>query len=54
MENTLYNYSPIVDRPKLVWPNGKRVAFYVGLNVEHFEIGKPSTSIWLPPFSRIR
>jgi peptidoglycan/xylan/chitin deacetylase (PgdA/CDA1 family) len=46
MENTLYNYSPIVDRPRLVWPNGKRVAFYVGLNVEHFEIGKPSTSIW--------
>jgi len=23
-----------------------RVAFYVGLNVEHFEIDKPSTSIW--------
>ncbi|MET3578457.1 peptidoglycan/xylan/chitin deacetylase (PgdA/CDA1 family) [Mesorhizobium robiniae] len=46
MENTLYSYSPIIDRPKIVWPNGARVAFYVGLNVEHFEIGKPSTSIW--------
>src|SRR6266567_3261408 len=48
MENTLYDYSPIVDRPKLVWPNGKHVAFYIGLNVEHFEIDKPSTSIWEP------
>jgi allantoinase len=48
MENALYDYSPIVDRPKLVWPNGKRVAFYIGLNVEHFELDKPSTSIWEP------
>ncbi|MQB44609.1 polysaccharide deacetylase family protein [Rhizobium sp. ICMP 5592] len=46
MENTLYDYSPIIDRPKIAWPNGARVAFYVGLNVEHFELGKPSTSIW--------
>jgi peptidoglycan/xylan/chitin deacetylase (PgdA/CDA1 family) len=46
MTNTLYDYSPIIDRPKISWPNGARVAFYVGLNVEHFELGKPSTSIW--------
>ncbi len=46
MDNSLYDYSPIVNRPKLVWPEGARVAFYIGLNVEHFEIDKPSTSIW--------
>jgi allantoinase len=46
MMNTLYDYSPIIDRPTISWPNGARVAFYVGLNVEHFELGKPSTSIW--------
>jgi peptidoglycan/xylan/chitin deacetylase (PgdA/CDA1 family) len=46
MDNTLYDYSPIIDRPKIVWPHGARLAFYVGLNVEHFEVGKPSTSIW--------
>lgn len=46
MDNSLYNYSPIVDRPHVSWPNGARVAFYIGLNVEHFELGKPSTSIW--------
>src|SRR5690349_746615 len=46
MDNALYDYSPIVDRAAIVWPNGARVAFYVGLNVEHFEVDKPSTSIW--------
>jgi allantoinase len=46
MDNTLYDYSPIVARPKITWPNGARVAFYVGLNVEHFEIDRSSTSIW--------
>lgn len=46
MDNTLYIYSPIVNRPPLVWPQGARVAFYIGLNIEHFEIDKPSTSIW--------
>jgi allantoinase len=46
MDNKLYDYSPITERPKLKWPNGARVAFYVGLNIEHFEVDKPSTSIF--------
>jgi allantoinase len=46
MENDLYDYSPIVERRRIIWPNGARVAFYIGLNVEYFEIDKPSTSIW--------
>ncbi|MFA6112740.1 MAG: polysaccharide deacetylase family protein [Sphingomonas sp.] len=46
MDTLPYAYSPIVDRPRIQWPNGARVAFYVGLNIEHFEIDKPSTSIW--------
>jgi allantoinase len=46
MDNALYDYSPIVSRPKLVWPQGARVAFYVGLNIEHYEVDKPSTSIF--------
>lgn len=44
--NKLYDYSPIVDRPPLTWPNGARVAVYAGLNIEHFLLGSPSTSIW--------
>ena len=46
MDNTLYKYSPIVERPKLEWPGRARIAFYVGLNIEHYEVDKPSTSIF--------
>jgi peptidoglycan/xylan/chitin deacetylase (PgdA/CDA1 family) len=46
MDNALYDYSPIVSRPKLTWPKGARVAFYVGVNIEHYEVDKPSTSIF--------
>ncbi|MGH8878893.1 MAG: polysaccharide deacetylase family protein, partial [Stackebrandtia sp.] len=45
MDNELYDYSPITEREPIRWPNGARVAFYIGLNVEHFHIGKPSTSL---------
>lgn len=45
MENNLYKYWPIIRRPRLELPNGARVAFWIGLNVEHFLLDKPSTSI---------
>ncbi len=34
-----YAYSPIVKRPDYSWPGGKRLAFYVALNIEHFAFG---------------
>jgi peptidoglycan/xylan/chitin deacetylase (PgdA/CDA1 family) len=34
-----YAYSPIVDRPHYSWPDGKRLAVYLGLNIEHFAFG---------------
>ena len=37
MDQNLYTYQPIVDRPPLTFPNGKKLAFYVGLNVEHYQ-----------------
>jgi allantoinase len=46
MDNELYGYSPIVSRPKLEWPTGARLAFYIGLNIEHFEVDKPATSVF--------
>lgn len=46
MENTLFEYSPITERQAIEWPGGARVAVYVGLNVEHFLLDRPSTSIW--------
>jgi peptidoglycan/xylan/chitin deacetylase (PgdA/CDA1 family) len=35
-----YDYSPIVGRPNYDWPNGKRLAVYIGLNLEHFAFGE--------------
>jgi len=43
---TPYDYSPITERLRIAWPDGKKVAVYVGLNIEHFVPGRPSTSIW--------
>ncbi|HYC69259.1 polysaccharide deacetylase family protein [Brevundimonas sp.] len=45
-DNPLYDYSPITERGPVTWPDGARVAVYVGLNIEHFHLDKPSTSIW--------
>jgi allantoinase len=45
MDNDLYDYSPITERPPLHWPGGARIAFYVGLNIEHFHVDRPSTSL---------
>ncbi|MFC6881449.1 MULTISPECIES: polysaccharide deacetylase family protein [Actinomadura] len=45
MENELFDYSPIVGRKPIRWPGDARVAFYVGLNIEHFLVDRPSTSL---------
>ena len=31
-----YRYLPIANRPNYEWPGNKRLAFYIGLNIEHF------------------
>lgn len=46
MEPTLIPYSPIAHRPRLAWPDGKRVALWVCPNIEHYE--------FLPKFQRTR
>lgn len=46
MDNQLFSYSPITERAPLSWPGGARVAFYLGLNIEHYQIDQPSTSIF--------
>src|SRR5262245_46578479 len=34
-----YRYSAITRRPDFVWPNRRRLAVYVALNLEHFAFG---------------
>src|SRR4051794_21443772 len=46
MDNELFRYSPIPERPPINWPGGARVAFYLGLNIEHYQVDRPSTSIF--------
>lgn len=45
MRQKLYDYSPIVSRPQLVWPGGHRMAFYIGLNIEHYLFDVPSIGV---------
>jgi peptidoglycan/xylan/chitin deacetylase (PgdA/CDA1 family) len=35
-----YDYSPITGRADYDWPDGKRLAFNIGLNIEHFSFGE--------------
>ncbi|MGA4846469.1 polysaccharide deacetylase family protein [Streptomyces sp. G5(2025)] len=46
MDNELFDYSPIVGREPIRWPGGARVACYIGVNVEHYQVDRPSTSIF--------
>ena len=47
-----YPYSSIKSRPTYTWPGGKKLAVYIGLNIEHFAFGTGlghSVSAELPP-----
>jgi allantoinase len=37
-----YDYWPYHNRPKITWPNGARVAFWVAPNIEYYELNPPS------------
>ena len=37
----LYDYWPYQDRPKIVWPDGKKLAFWIAPNVEFYEFNPP-------------
>ena len=48
----LYDYWPYRDRPKVVWPDGKRLAFWVAPNIEFYELAppkNPSRTPWPKP-----
>jgi len=45
-----YGYRAITDRPDYHWPNGKRLAVYFGLNLEHFAFGEGLGAKLAPAF----
>lgn len=40
-----FDYWPIVKRPRIEWPNNARLAFYIGLNVEHHPVDRPGMPV---------
>ena len=47
-----YAFSPITKRPDYSWPEGKRLAVYIAVNIEHFAFGTGlghSISVEQPP-----
>lgn len=51
--HNLFEYSAIVDRPPLAWPDGKRLAFWVAPNIEHLELIAPDGSSTARDFARL-
>jgi allantoinase len=47
--NTRYHYQPIIQRRDYCWPEGKRLALYIALNVESYSFGEGMIEELLPP-----
>lgn len=50
MNNPPYSYWPAPDRPRIEWPGGRKLAFYIGLNVESYVPGIKGMGL-VPPFA---
>ncbi len=46
MDHNRYDYSPIIKREPIKWPNGARLALWVIPNIEHYEFEIPSTAMY--------
>ncbi|WP_323035923.1 polysaccharide deacetylase family protein [Pararhodobacter sp.] len=47
-----YDYAPYQNRPKITWPGGARVAFWVAPNIEFYELApppSPTRTVWYRP-----
>lgn len=52
----LYDYWPYQDRPKIEWPNGARLAFWVAPNIEFYELDPPTNpqrKPWPQPYPAV-
>lgn len=48
----LYDYWPYEGRPKIVWPGGRKLAFWIAPNIEYYEFdppANPSRAPWPRP-----
>ena len=52
----LYDYWPYIDRPRIKWPGGARMAFWVAPNIEFYELDPPQNpqrKAWPQPYPAI-
>jgi peptidoglycan/xylan/chitin deacetylase (PgdA/CDA1 family) len=54
MDHALYAYSALPQRPVLRWPEGHRLAFWVILYLEHWELDPPAGSYRPPGIQGVR
>lgn len=50
MDHPHYAYSALPTRPRLVWPGGARIAAFVVLYLEHWELAPPADALRDPRF----
>ena len=43
-----YDFMPWRRRPRITWPNGARIAFWVAPNIEHYELDPPPNARRMP------
>jgi allantoinase len=51
-----YRYFPYINRPKLVWPKGARIAIWIAPNFEFYELNPPANparAAWPKPYPDI-
>jgi allantoinase len=51
-----YDYFPYKNRPKITWPDGKRLAFWVAPNIEFYELNppkNPARTAWPHPYPAV-
>jgi allantoinase len=46
-------YSPITERPRIVWPGGARLAVWLALNIEHYQYLPPANA-FINPWPRVQ
>lgn len=52
----LYDNWPYIDRPKIIWPNGAKIAFWVAPNIEFYELNPPNNPYrkpWPHPYPAV-
>ncbi len=52
----LYGYWPYINRPKITWPGGKKLAFWLAPNIEFYELdppANPNRKSWPRPYPDI-